>query len=59
MGLDLRWIVEQGLDRLGLIDDLCLSGRRSRHSKGMIAVELVRTVGIRSGLKGVDRSAGR
>ena len=56
---DFRWIVKQGLDRLGLFDDLCLSGGRSRHNKGMIAVKSVRTVGIRSGLKGVDRLDGR
>jgi len=56
---DFRRIVEQGLDRLGLFDNLCLSGRHSRHSKGMIVIKLVRTVGIQSGLKGVDRSAGR
>jgi len=56
---DLGWIVEQGLDGLGLFDNLCLCDRRSRHDEGIIIEELVRTVGIRSGLKGVDRPDGR
>ena len=37
---------EQGLDGLGMFDDLCLCGQNSQHSKGVITVKLVRTVGI-------------